>query len=137
MLLVAGESPVCSASATVQACGGWSAGQGAVYGWFILGFFSSLLVALLCCLVGLGPRVWCADVLGLMVVSASTQSYKQDKCTCMKYPWVIGFGLLLLKHIHVYPMSGDFVPYPYRWGQFLSHTRTLRADLGGMGLREN
>jgi hypothetical protein len=30
----------------------------------------------------------------------------------MKYPWVIGFGLFL-PNIPVYPMGGDFVPYPY------------------------
>jgi hypothetical protein len=65
-----------------------------------------------------------------MADSASTHSYKQDRCTRMKYPWVIGFGLLLLKPIPVYPMSGDFVLYPCPWGQFLSHTRTLRASLG-------
>jgi hypothetical protein len=59
---------------------------------------------------------------GLMADSASTHSYKQDRCTRMKYPWVIRFGLLLPKPIPVYPMSGDFVPYPYPWGQFLSHT---------------
>jgi hypothetical protein len=62
---------------------------------------------------------------GLMANSASTHSYKQDKCTRMKYPWVIGFELLLPKPILVYPMGGDFVSYSYPWGQFLSHTRTL------------
>ena len=46
----------------------------------------------------------------------------------MKYPWVIGFGLLLPKPIPVYPMGRDFVPYPYPWGQFLSHTRTLIGE---------
>jgi hypothetical protein len=77
----------------------------------ILGFcfFASLLVAMLCCLVGLRPRAWCAGVLGLMASSASTHSYKQDRCTCMKYSWVIGFELLLPKPILVYAM---IVPYP-------------------------
>jgi hypothetical protein len=46
----------------------------------------------------------------------------------MKYPWVIGFGLLLPKPISVYPMGGDFVPYPYPWGQFSSHTRILIGE---------
>jgi hypothetical protein len=46
----------------------------------------------------------------------------------MKYPWVIGFGLLLPKPIPVYSMGGDFVPYPYPWGQFSSHTRTLIGE---------
>jgi hypothetical protein len=59
---------------------------------------------------------------------ASTNSYKQDKCTRMEYPWVIGFRLLLPKPIPVYPIGGDFVPYPYPWGQFLSHTRTLIGE---------
>jgi hypothetical protein len=58
---------------------------------------------------------------GLMVDLASTHSYKQDRCTRMKYPWVIGFGLLLPKTIPVYPMGEDFVPYSYPWGQFFSH----------------
>jgi hypothetical protein len=61
---------------------------------------------------------------GLGAGSASTHSYKQDRCTRMKYPWVIGFRLLLSKPIPVYPMGGDFVPYSYPWGQFLSHTCT-------------
>jgi hypothetical protein len=78
-------------------------------------FFASLLVALSCCLVGLRPRVWCAGVLVLMVSSTSTHSYKQDRCTCMKYSWVTGFQLLLLKPIFVYAISGDFVPYPYSY----------------------
>jgi hypothetical protein len=63
-----------------------------------------------------------------MADSASTHSYKHDRCTRMKYPWVIGFGLLLPKPIPVYPMGGDFVPDPYPWGQFLSHTRTLIGE---------
>jgi hypothetical protein len=46
----------------------------------------------------------------------------------MKYPWVIRFGLLLPKPIPVYPMGEDFVPYPYPWGQFLSHTRILIGE---------
>jgi hypothetical protein len=91
-------------------------------------FFASLLVALSCCLVGLGPGVWCAAVLGLVAGSASTHSYKHDRRTRMKYPWVIGFGLLLPKPIPIYPMGGDFVPYPYPWGQFSSHTRTLIGE---------
>jgi hypothetical protein len=33
-------------------------------------------------------------------------------------PMVIGFGLLLPKPIPVYPMGGDFVPYPYPWDNF-------------------
>jgi hypothetical protein len=33
-------------------------------GYFRVLFFASLLVALPCCLIGLGPRVWCAVVLG-------------------------------------------------------------------------
>jgi hypothetical protein len=69
-----------------------------------------------------------------MADSASTHSYKQDRCTRMKYPWVIGFGLLLPKPIPVYPMGEDFVPYPYPWGQFLSHTRTLIGEFP-MGYR--
>jgi hypothetical protein len=84
-------------------------------GYFRVLFFANLLVALPCCLVGLGPRAWCAVVLGLVADSASTHSYKYDRCTCIKYPWVIGFGLLLPKPIPVYPMGGDFVPYPYPW----------------------
>jgi hypothetical protein len=56
---------------------------------------------------------------------ASTHSYKHEK-----YPWLIGFRLLLSKPILVYPMGGDFVPYPYPWGQFSFHTRTLSASLG-------
>jgi hypothetical protein len=91
-------------------------------------FFASLLVALPFCLVGLGPAAWCAVVLGLVAGSALTQSYKHDMCTRMKYPWVIGFGLLLPKPIPVYPMGGDFVTYPYPWGQFLSHTCTLIGE---------
>jgi hypothetical protein len=85
-------------------------------GYFRVLFFASLLVALPCCLVGLGLGAWCAAVLGLVAGSVSTHSYKYDKCTRMKYTWVIGFGLLFLKPIPVYPMSGDFVPYPYLWG---------------------
>jgi hypothetical protein len=46
----------------------------------------------------------------------------------MKYLWVIGFGFLLPKPIPVYPMGGDFVPYPYPWGQFLSRTRILIGE---------
>jgi hypothetical protein len=76
-------------------------------------FFSSLLVALSCCLVGLGHGAWRAAVLGLVAGSASTHSYKQDRCTRMKYPWVIEFGLLLPKHIPIYRMETFFVPYPY------------------------
>jgi hypothetical protein len=94
-------------------------------------FFASLLVALPCCLIGLGPRAWCAAMLaqlGLVAGSASTHSYKHGRCTHMKYPWVIGFGLLLLKPIPVYSMGGDFVPYPYPWVQFLSHTHTLIGE---------
>jgi hypothetical protein len=34
----------------------------------------------------------------------------------MKYPWVIGFRLLLPKLIPVYPMGRDFVPYLYPYG---------------------
>jgi hypothetical protein len=49
-------------------------------------FFASLLVSLLCCLVGLGPEAWCVAVLGLLSDSVSTHSYKQDRCTRMKYP---------------------------------------------------
>jgi hypothetical protein len=63
-----------------------------------------------------------------MADSASTHSYKQDRCTRMKYSWVIGFGLLLPKPIPIYPMGEDFVPYLYTWGQFLSHTRTLIGE---------
>jgi hypothetical protein len=69
-----------------------------------------------------------------MADSVSTHSYKQDRCTRMKYLWVIGFGLLLPKPILVYPMGGDFVPYSYPWGQFLSHTRTLIGEFP-MGYR--
>jgi hypothetical protein len=97
-------------------------------GYFRVLFFASLLVALPCCLIGLGPGAWCAAVLRLVAGSASTHSYKHSRCTRMKYPWVIGFGLLLPKPISVYPMSGDFVPYPYPWVQFLSHTRTLKGE---------
>jgi hypothetical protein len=86
-------------------------------GYFRVLVCASLLVALPCCLVGLGPRTWRAVVLGLVAGWASTHSYRQDRCTRMKYPWVvIGFGLLLPKPIPVYPMGGDFVPYPYPWG---------------------
>jgi hypothetical protein len=106
-------------------------------GYFRVLFFANLLVVLSCCLVGLGPRAWCATVLGLVTGSASTHSYKQAKCTRMKYPWVIRFGLLLLKLILVYPMSEDFASYPYSWGQFLSHTYTLIGEffheLAGIG----
>jgi hypothetical protein len=63
--------------------------------------FASLLIALSCCLIRLGPGAWCAVVLGLVVGSASPHSYKHDRCTCMKYTWVIGFGLLLPKPIPV------------------------------------
>jgi hypothetical protein len=83
-------------------------------GYFRVLFFASLLVVLPCCLVGLGHGAWCAVVLGLVAGSASN-SYKQDMCTCMKYPWVIGFGLLLPKPIPVYPIGEDFIPYPYPW----------------------
>jgi hypothetical protein len=97
-------------------------------GYFRVLFFASLLVALPFCLVGLGPEAWCVAVLGLVAGSASTHSYKHDRCTRTKYSWVIGFGLLLPKPIPVYPMSEDFVPYPYPWGQFLSHTHTLIGE---------
>jgi hypothetical protein len=97
-------------------------------GYFRILFFASLLVALPCYLVGLGPGAWYATTLGLVDSSTSTHSYKHDRYTRMKYPWVIGFGLLLPKPITVYPMGGDFVPYPYPWGQFLSHTRTLIGE---------
>jgi hypothetical protein len=82
-------------------------------GYFRVLFFASLLVVLSCCLVGLGPGAWCAAVLGLVAGSASIHSYKHDSRTPMKYSWVIGFGLLLLKPIPVYPMGGIFVSYPY------------------------
>jgi hypothetical protein len=49
-------------------------------------FFASLLVVLLCCLVGLGPEAWCDVVLGLVTSSTSTHLYKHDKYTRMKYP---------------------------------------------------
>jgi hypothetical protein len=97
-------------------------------GYFRVLFFASLLVALPCCLVELGLGAWCAVVLGLVVSSTSTHSYKHDRYTCMKYPWVIEFRLLLPKPIPVYPMGGDFIPYPYPWGQILSHTRTLIGE---------
>jgi hypothetical protein len=38
---------------------------------------------------------------------------QHDRGTRMKYPWVIGFGLLLPKPILVYPMGEDFVLYLY------------------------
>jgi hypothetical protein len=129
VLLVAGEV----ASVQCQhSCPGmrWLAGWAGHSVWLvILGFcfFTSLHVALLC-LVGLGPGVWCAVVLGLVAGSTSTYSYKKDRCTRMKYPWVIGFELLLPKPIPVYPISGDFVPYPHPWGQFLSRTHTLIGE---------
>jgi hypothetical protein len=41
---------------------------------------------------------------------------------------------MLPKPIPVYPMGEDFVPYPYPWGQFLSHTRTLIGEFP-MGYR--
>jgi hypothetical protein len=41
----------------------------------------------------------------------------------MKYPWIIGFILLFPK-----PIRGDFIPYPYPRGQFLSHTRTIIGE---------
>jgi hypothetical protein len=78
-------------------------------------FFASLLVALPFCLVGLVPGAWCAAVLGLVAGSASTNSYKHDRCTRMKYSWVIGFELLLSKPISVYPIGRDFVTYSYLW----------------------
>jgi|UPI0002217B72 hypothetical protein len=78
-------------------------------------------------------RTWCAAVLGLVVGSASTHSYKHDRCTRMKDPWVIGFGLLLPKPIPVYLMGGDFVLYLYPWGQFSSHTRTLIGEFPRVG----
>jgi hypothetical protein len=46
-------------------------------------------------------------------LKASTQSYKQDMCTDMKYPWVIRFGLLFPKPIPIYQMGGDIFPYSY------------------------
>jgi hypothetical protein len=49
----------------------------------------------------------------LVVGLASNYSYNQDKCTRMKYPWVIGFGLLLSKPIPICPINEDFIPYPY------------------------
>jgi hypothetical protein len=52
-------------------------------GYFRVLFFASLLVALSCCLVGLGPEAWCAAVLGLVAGSASTHSYTHDMCTRM------------------------------------------------------
>jgi hypothetical protein len=58
-------------------------------GYFRLLFFASLLVALSCCLIELGPRAWCTVVMGLVVGSASTHSYKHDRCTRMKYTWVM------------------------------------------------
>jgi hypothetical protein len=72
-----------------------------------------------------------------MADSASTHSYKQDRYTRMKYPWVIGFGLLLPKPIPVYPMGRDFVPYPYPWGQFFVPypypNRGIPHGLSGIG----
>jgi hypothetical protein len=97
-------------------------------GYFRVLFFASLPVALPCCIVALGLGAWCVAVLGLMAGSESTHSYKQNMYTRMKYPWVIGFGLWLPKPKPVYPMGEDFVPYPYPWGQFLSHTRTLIGE---------
>jgi hypothetical protein len=97
-------------------------------GYFRVFFFASLLVALSCCLVGLGPEAWCAAVLGLVAGWTSTHSYKHDRYTRIKYPWVIRFGLLLPKPIPVYPMGEDFVPYPSLWGQFVSHTHTLIGE---------
>jgi hypothetical protein len=76
-------------------------------------FFASLLVALSCCLVGLGPEARCVIMLDLVAGSTSTHSYKYNRYTRIKYSWVIGFGLLLLKPLPVYPMSEDFVPYSY------------------------
>jgi hypothetical protein len=75
-------------------------------------------------------RTWarCAAVLGLGAGSASIHSYKHDRYTRMKYPWIIGFGLLLPKLIPVYPMGGDFVSYSYPWVQFLSHIRILIGE---------
>jgi hypothetical protein len=57
-------------------------------GYFRVLFFASLLVSLPCFLVRLGPGprrlVRCrAELSGQL---ASTHSYKQDICTCMKYP---------------------------------------------------
>jgi hypothetical protein len=81
-------------------------------------FFASLLVALPCCLIGLGPGAWCAAVLGLVAGSASTHSYKHDRCTRMKYPWVIGFGLFLPKPIpftqwvEIHTHGYNFCPIP-------------------------
>jgi hypothetical protein len=97
-------------------------------GYFWVLFFASLLVALSCCLVGLGPGAWCAAMLGLVAGLASTHSYKHNRRTRIKYPWVIGIGLLFPKPIPVYPKGGYFVPYPYPWRQFSSHTRTLIGE---------
>jgi hypothetical protein len=54
-------------------------------GYFRVLFFASLLVVLPCCLIGLGHGAWCVVVLGLVVGSVSTHSYKHDRCTRMKY----------------------------------------------------
>jgi hypothetical protein len=62
-------------------------------------FFASLLVALSCCLCWARTWAWCAVVLGLVAGSVSTHSYKHDRYTRVKYPWVIGFELLLTKLI--------------------------------------
>jgi hypothetical protein len=45
-------------------------------GYFRLLFFANLLVALSCCLVGLGHGAWCAVMLGLVAGSTLTHSYK-------------------------------------------------------------
>jgi hypothetical protein len=36
--------------------------------------------------------------------------------------------IIAFKTILVYPMSGDFIPYPYLWGQFLSYTCILIGE---------
>jgi hypothetical protein len=87
-------------------------------GYFRILFFASLLVALSYCLVGLEPEAWCAVVLGLVAGSVSIHSYKQDRCTRMKYSWLIGFELLLPKLIPIYSMCEDFVLCPYPWDNF-------------------
>jgi hypothetical protein len=81
---------------------------------------------LACCPAGLGVGLLVDR--GQLALKQSSVQYKNDKCTCIKYPWVIGFGLLFPKPIPVYPMGGHFVPYTYRWGHFLSHTRTLIGE---------
>jgi hypothetical protein len=81
-------------------------------GYFRVLFFASLLVALSCCLVGLGPGAlscwaWWSARLDLNSFIQTRQVYTYETPMCNRI-WIIDS-----QTIPVYPMSGDFVPYPY------------------------